>query len=51
MPAAVVLPQKVKSEIPTPPIGQRHVPGARSSSEHGSALTTSTTTGSDANSA
>src|SRR6185295_15478381 len=50
-PSAVLLPQKLKSGVPTEPIGQRHLRAVRLNSEQGSGLTTSVTTGSAANSA
>jgi hypothetical protein len=45
------LPQKLKSGVPTAPIGQRHLRAVRLKSEQGSVLTTSVTTGSAANTA
>src|SRR5215831_1611006 len=50
MPSAVLLPQKLKAAAPLALIGHRHLRGARSSSEHGSVLTTAAR-GSDSNSA
>ena len=50
-PSAVLLPQKLKSGVPTAPIGQRHLRAVRLNSEQGSVLTTSVTTGSAAKSA
>jgi len=47
----VVLPQKAKPAVLAALMGQRHLRGARLSSEQGSVLTTSSATGSDANNA
>src|SRR5262249_47968565 len=49
MPPAVRLPQKLRVAVPPLLIGQRHFCGARLRSEQGSALTTSSRTGSDEN--
>ena len=46
----MVLPQKVKSTVPTPPMGQRQLRVVKSSNEQGSALTTSPAIGADAKS-
>jgi len=47
----VALPQNVKAAVAPPPMGQRHLRGARLSSEQGSELTTSSAGGADANTA